>query len=138
MAIPVKALLPVARKLAVQLGVIIANSPEVQKRLVDVGNRIREVQKARTPEAKIAKSMVAVREQAEAVLDAVGTDPASVVSVQATSWKQRADQIERAVGILQHQPRAARKSQLARIAGMADSLLEEVLTSLIDDAKSAS
>ena len=137
MALPMTILWPVAKKLASQVAVLVATNPDVQKRLTDAGKKIAEVQKARTPEAKIAKAMDAVREQAQAVLDGEH-GPDSVVSIQATGWKQRAEQVERALQILQHQPRAARKSQLQRIAAMADSLLAEVFTSLIDDAAAGS
>ncbi|KQT02247.1 hypothetical protein ASG23_02575 [Cellulomonas sp. Leaf395] len=136
MALPMRVLWPVAKKLAGQISVLVATNPDVQRRLTDAGKKIVEVQKARTPEAKIAKAMDAVREQARAVLDAEGSE--SVVSVQAASWKQRADQVERALQILQHQPRKARKTQLDRIAAMSDSLLAEVFTSLIDDVAAES
>jgi hypothetical protein len=78
--------------------------------------------------------MESVREQADTVL---ASEPDSVAAIQATGWKQRADQVERALQILHHQPRKVQKSQLPRIAAMADSLVAEVLTSLIDEADSA-
>jgi hypothetical protein len=137
MGIPMMVVWPMARKLAGQVAVLVASNPDIQKRLTAVGNKILEVQKARTPEAKIGKAMEAVREQAQAALAAEPQGSESVVSVQAASWKQRADQVDRAMQILQHQPRAVRKSQLGRISAMADSLLAEVLTSLIEDASAS-
>jgi len=127
---------PLAKKLATQVSVIVANNPDIQKRLENMGKRIADVQRARTPEAKIARAMESVREQAEIVLRSETTTAESVASVQAMSWKQRADQVERALRILQHQPRKMQKSQLPRIAAMADSLVAEVLTSLIDEVES--
>ena len=64
MALPMRVLWPVAKKLAGQISVLVATNPDVQRRLTDAGKKIVEVQKARTPEAKIAKAMDAVREQA--------------------------------------------------------------------------
>ncbi|WP_456788326.1 hypothetical protein [Cellulomonas sp. P5_C5] len=126
---------PLAKKLATQVSVIVANNPEIQKRLEAMGKKVAEVQRARTPEAKIARAMESVREQASIVLSSESQEVESVASVQATGWKQRADQVDRALQILQHQPRKMQKSQLPRIAAMADSLVAEVLTSLIDEAE---
>jgi hypothetical protein len=125
---------PLAKKVAAQVSVIVANNPEIQKRLEGLGKKFADIQKARTPEAKIARAMESVREQASIVLDAESSTAESVASVQAAGWKQRADQVDRALRILQHQPRKMQKSQLPRIEAMADSLVAEVLTSLIDDA----
>ena len=125
---------PLAKKVAAQVSVIVANNPDLQKRLEGLGRKFADVQKARTPEAKIARAMASVREQASIVLAAEAGSAESVASVQATGWKQRADQVERALQILQHQPRKMQKSQLPRIEAMADSLVAEVLTTLIDDA----
>jgi hypothetical protein len=126
---------PLAKKVATQVGVIVANNPELQKRLENLGKKFADVQRARTPEAKIARAMESVREQAAIVLAAEPSTAESVASVQATGWKQRADQVDRALQILQHQPRKVQKSQLPRIAAMADSLVAEVLTSLIDEVE---
>ncbi|WP_421732964.1 hypothetical protein [Cellulomonas sp.] len=123
---------PLAKKAATQLSVFVANNPDLQKRLADLGTKFSDVQRARTPEAKIARAMTSVREQADMVLASEATTTESVAALQAAGWKQRADQVERALQILQHQPRAMRKSQRRRIAAMADSLVAEVLTSLID------
>lgn len=79
--------------------------------------------------------MESVREQAEIVLRSESGDAESVASLQAAGWKQRADQVERALRILQHQPRKKQKAQLQRIEAMADSLVAEVLTSLIDEVE---
>ncbi|MEZ0447381.1 hypothetical protein [Cellulomonas sp. ICMP 17802] len=122
---------PLAKKAATQLSVFVANNPDIQKRLAGLGAKVSDVQRARTPEAKIARAMTSVREQADLVLASEPSD--SVAALQASGWKQRADQVERALQILQHQPRAMQKSQRPRIAAMADSLVAEVLTSLIDD-----
>ena len=124
---------PLAKKAATQLSVFVANNPDIQKRLGDLGTKFTDVQKARTPEAKIVRAMASVREQAEMVLAAEAGSTESVAAVQAAGWKQRADQVERALQILQHQPRSVQKSQRRRIAAMADSLVAEVLTSLIDE-----
>lgn len=127
---------PLAKKAATQLSVFVANNPDIQKRLEGWGAKIADVRRARTPEAKITRAMTAVREQADVVL-AAGTSTAesaeSAESAQAVGWKQRADQVDQALQILQHQPRAVRKSQLPRIAARADALVAEVLTSLVDD-----
>lgn len=120
---------PLAKKAAAQLGVYVANNPDIQKRLGDLGKKFADVQKARTPEAKILRAMESVREQASIVLASDSS------SLQAAGWKQRANQVERALQLLQHQPRATRKSQFPRIEAMADSLVAEVLTSLIDEAE---
>jgi hypothetical protein len=128
---------PLAKKVATQVSVIVANNPELQKRLENLGKKLADVQRARTPEAKIARAMESVREQASIVLDAEAGAAESVASVQAAGWTQRADQVDRALQILHHQPRKVQKSQLPRIAAMADSLVAEVLTSLIDEADSA-
>ncbi|KRD41357.1 hypothetical protein ASE38_17270 [Cellulomonas sp. Root930] len=125
---------PLAKKVAAQVSVIVANNPEIQKRLENLGKKFADVQRARTPEAKIARAMVSVREQASIVLGSEAQDAESIASVQAAGWKQRADQVDRALQILQHQPRKVQKSQLPRIEAMADSLVAEVLTTLIDDA----
>ncbi|GEK22885.1 hypothetical protein [Cellulomonas xylanilytica] len=126
---------PLAKKVATQVSVIVANNPEIQKRLEGLGKKFADVQKARTPEAKIARAMESVREQAEIVLRSESGDAESVASLQAAGWKQRADQVERALRILQHQPRKKQKAQLQRIEAMADSLVAEVLTSLIDEVE---
>lgn len=125
---------PLAKKVAAQVSVIVANNPDLQKRLENLGKKFADVQRARTPEAKIARAMESVREQAAIVLSSESGDAESVASVQAAGWKQRADQVDRALRILQHQPRKMQKSQLPRIEAMADSLVAEVPTSLIDDA----
>ena len=127
---------PMAKKAAAQIAVLIASNPQVREQLGGLGKKLGDVQKARTPESKITSAMDSVREQADLVLAAERERGSheSVASVQATGWKQRAEQVERALSILQHQPRAARKPQLARVAAMADSLVAEVLTTLIDDA----
>ena len=127
---------PLAKKVATQVSVIVANNPDLQKRLENLGKKFADVQRARTPEAKIARAMESVREQASIVLSSESQDVESVASVQAAGWKQRADQVDRALQILQHQPRKMQKSQLPRIAAMADSLVAEVLTSLIDEVDS--
>lgn len=126
---------PLAKKAAAQLGVYVANNPDIQKRLGDLGKKFADVQRARTPEAKILRAMESVREQASIVLASESGAAESVASLQAAGWKQRADQVERALQLLQHQPRATRKSQFPRIEAMADSLVAEVLTSLIDEAE---
>ena len=125
---------PLAKKAATQLSVFVANNPDIQKRLEGWGAKFADVKRARTPEAKIARAMTSVREQADVVLGAQTSTAGSAESIQAMGWKQRADQVEQALQILQHQPRAMRKSQLPRIAARADSLVAEVLTSLIDEA----
>ena len=125
---------PLAKKVATQISVIVANNPELQKRIEGLGKKFADVQRARTPEAKISRAMDSVREQAAIVLASQSSDAESVASVQAAGWKQRADQVDRALQILQHQPRKMQKSQLPRIEAMADSLVAEVLTSLIDEA----
>ena len=125
---------PLAKKVAAQVSVIVANNPEIQKRLENLGKKLADVQRARTPEAKITRAMESVREQAEIELRSESSAVESVASLQATGWKQRADQVDRALRILQHQPRKMQKAQLPRIEAMADSLVAEVLTSLIDDA----
>ena len=119
---------PLAKKAATQLSVYVANNPDIQRRLGDLGKKFADVQKARTPEAKILRAMESVREQASIVQASESGD-----SLQAAGWKQRADQVERALQLLQHQPRATRKAQFPRIEAMADSLVAEVLTSLIDE-----
>ncbi len=106
---------PLAKKVAAQVSVIVANNPDLQKRLENLGKKFADVQRARTPEAKIARAMESVREQAEIVLRSESSGAESVAAVQATGWKQRADQVERALRILQHQPRKMQKSQLPRI-----------------------
>jgi hypothetical protein len=125
---------PLAKKVAAQVSVIVANNPDIQRRIENLGKKLADVQRARTPEAKITRAMESVREQAEIVLRSETSTAESVASVQATGWKQRADQVDRALRILHHQPRKMQKSQLPRIEAMADSLVAEVLTSLIDDA----
>ena len=119
---------PLAKKAATQLSVYVANNPDIQRRLGDLGKKFADVQKARTPEAKILRAMESVREQASIVQASESGD-----SLRAAGWKQRADQVERALQLLQHQPRATRKAQFPRIEAMADSLVAEVLTSLIDE-----
>ena len=81
---------PLAKKVAAQVSVIVANNPDLQKRLEGLGRKFADVQKARTPEAKIARAMASVREQASIVLAAEAGSAESVASVQATGWKQRA------------------------------------------------
>jgi hypothetical protein len=129
---------PLAKKVATQVTVLVANNPDLQKRISDLGAKITDVQRARTPEAKIARAMASVREQAEIVLASEAATTESVAAVQASGWKQRADQVERALQILQHQPRAVQKSQRPRIEAMADSLVAEVLTSLVDEVEGGS
>lgn len=124
---------PLAKKAATQLSVFVANNPDIQKRLEGWGAKVADVRRARTPEAKITRAMTAVREQADVVLGAGTSTAESAEFAQAVGWKQRADQVDQALQILQHQPRAVRKSQLPRIAARADALVAEVLTSLIDD-----
>lgn len=126
---------PLAKKVATQISVIVANNPDLQKRLENLGKKFADVQRARTPEAKIARAMESVREQAAIVLRTESQEVESVASVQAAGWKQRADQVDRALQILQHQPRKVQKAQLPRIEAMADSLVAEVLTSLIDEVE---
>ena len=127
---------PLAKKVGAQVAALVANNPEIQGRIGDVAKKLGDIQKARTPEAKIKRAMDSVREQADLVLKAElerGSSE-SVASVQAAGWKQRAEHVERALAILEHQPRAARKTQLTRVAAMADSLVAEVLTTLLDEA----
>src|SRR5689334_25243311 len=59
---------PLAKKVATQISVIVANNPELQKRIEGLGKKFADVQRARTPEAKITRAMDSVREQAEIVL----------------------------------------------------------------------
>lgn len=119
---------PLAKKAAVTITAYLATHPEAQERLAGVGRRLTDVQKARTPEGRIRRGLVPIREHAHEVVDAAGDSPAAV---QAQSWLLRADHIERALGILEHRPRSERKEGLAAVVGMTDALTAEVLLSLI-------
>jgi len=124
---------PTAKKAAAQLILLVATNKELQKRFGALMGQLADIKKARTPEARISRAMATVREQGQNILDQEARTGDSLASVQAASWMQRADQVERALKIVEHQPKAARKTQLPRVEKMADALLGEMLTSLMDD-----
>ncbi|MDM7832515.1 hypothetical protein [Cellulomonas edaphi] len=125
---------PMAKKSAVRIAAFMAANPKlqasVQQQVTLASRRIAEAQRARTPEEKVSRAMVSVREQAEWVLV---HEPSEHDEARARGWLARADKVSQALTLVQHLHRRERQEPLAKVTASADALVAEVLLSLVDD-----
>jgi len=127
---------PMAKKSAMAVAAFVAANPKLQATVQDqvsrVSRRITEAQKARTPEEKVDRAMASVREQAEFVL---AHSPSPADAEQARGWIARADKVSQALALVRHVGKKERQEPLAKVTASADTLVAEVLTSLVDDGQ---
>ena len=127
-----KAAWPLVKKGALALALAYAQNETVQRYVHDLGGRFSDAMKAKTPEARIRKSLEAVRSHAQRLLDAQDPGTSSADEARANSWLKRADQIESALAVASNEAKATRKEHVRRIDAMAATLSSEVIASLVD------
>ena len=97
-----------------------------RERLNDIAKRLDGVQKRRGDAAQIRGKLEIVRTEARDL----EAEPADRVPASSSTWVQRADDIDRALGLAEQLAKAAQKRTLARLNGQADDLLAEVIDAI--------
>ncbi len=127
-----KAAWPLVKKGALALALAYAQNETVQRYVHDLSGKFGDAMKAKTPEARIRKSLEAVRSHAQRLLDAHDAGDSSVDDTQAKVWLKRADQIESALAVATNEAKASRKEHVKQIDAMAATLSNDVIASLVE------